>query len=419
MKKIIEFIIEINNASFIWYVAAGAFLYVATYAYPTLITETKISMGGIAWLLGISVLLKAYDAFFRKKTAVAAGKWAMRKIIMRLKHITLYVGGSIVIFWALFGYGANREIYVFISKAGIPTTLSIVVFFIAYWCVIISAITSNDQKEKESVFVAEDIKNIYLKRREQGETARLSSSYPIRRYAHIAEYEAIVNFIRKGDVVLDAGCGDGSLAILLAKKGAIVTACDISPENIAAGRENAVSAGLSEKISFMTADAENLPFPDNSFDWVVSSHVLEHLPHFEKGLAEIRRITKKRAVIAMPTCLNPCAAVILGSDMFWRLSRWSATAWFVGSMRILLNLGGEGIDEGYAGDARLPHVWRYPWVMRRDIRKGSFRIIHFQASSFALPYMQWLIEISKWLEQYRGSPILRNLGYGSIAVVEK
>ena len=218
---------------------------------------------------------------------------------------------------------------------------------------------------------------------------------------------------------MDAGCGDGMLAILLAKKGAVVTACDISAHNVAVGRAKAASAELSEKISFTTADAESLPFPDNSFDCVVSSHVLEHLPDFKKGLAELRRVTKKRAIIAMPTCLNPCAAIILGGDSFWTLSRFSPAAWFVGLTRIVLNLGGEGVNEDYAGDARLPHLWRYPWVMRRDIRNGSFRIIHFQASSFALPYIQRLIRISSWLERYRASPIMRNFGYGSIAVVEK
>lgn len=417
MKKIINLIIEINNASFAWYVVLGILLYGMTYAYPAVLQEKGIPVWGIIWFLAVSVLLKAYDIFFRKQTARAIGKRAMQKIIQRLRLIALCVGGSIIILWALFAYGANKELYALMKNARVPILWSGSIFFILYWCVIVSASTKKEEKNEKTESDARDIKKIYANRQEQGNTTRLSEQFSIRKYAHETEYRAITALVQKWEQVLDVGCGDGTLAILLAKKGAVVTACDISSGNIAAAQAQNERNGMS--VAFLIADAEHLPFPDNSFDCVVSSHVLEHLSVFEKGLAELRRVTKKRAVIAMPTCLNPCAAILLGDDAFWTFSRWSISAWFVGIVRIFVNLGGTGVNEWYGGDERLPHLWRYPWVMRREIKKGKLRITRFQASSFVLPYMQWLIPVSRSLEKYRALPIMRNFGYGSIAVVEK
>lgn len=416
MKKIINLIIEINNASFAWYAVTGIFLYGMAYAYPALLQEKGIPLRAIIWFLTASVLLRAYDVFFRKKTARAVGMRAVQEIIRRLRLIALCAGGSVIILWALFTYGANREIYALMENAGVPALWSGGMFFILYWCIVVGISTKKRGTGGEAEHDVTDIKKIYAERQEQGNAVRLSERYPIRRYAHETEYRAIAALVRKGERVLDAGCGDGTLAIMLAEKGAIVTACDISPLNVATAK-----ACMQKKthITFLTADAEHLPFPDDSFDCVVSSHVLEHLPSFTAGLAEIRRVTKKRAIIAMPTCCNPCAAILLGDDSFWAISRWSPIAWFVGMVRIFLNLGGMGVNEGYGGDEHLPHIWRYPWVMRRDIKRGGFRITRFQASSFVLPYMERLITVSKSFEKYRALPVFRNFGYGSIAVVEK
>lgn len=418
MKKIIALILEINNASFAWYAVFGVFLFGVAYAYPAALRDGGISLRGVAWFIGISALLRGYDSAFGWRKSPMKRMYAPQTILERLRWIALSVGGSVVIIWALFAYHENNELYVLLKDGGIPMLWSGIMLFILYWCIVIGAINETKLQEAESASIP-DMKNIYAARREFTNATRLSKQFPVRWYAHEAEYRAIAALIGKGERILDAGCGDGTLAILLAKKGAIVVACDISSENIAAARVRTRGASNETPIAFLTADAEHLPFPDDSFDCVVSSHVLEHLPSFEKGLAEIRRITKKRAVIALPTCMNPCAAIILGNDSFWTLSRWSATAWFVGALRILLNLGGAGVNEWYGGDERLPHLWRYPWVMRRDIKKGGFCITRFQASSFALPYMERLISVSKSLEKYNALPILRNFGYGSIAVVEK
>lgn len=407
MKKLFNAILEINTASFPWYLTIAGMLAGMHYAYPSFIEWSGVPLRGIAWFVGTSIILRGYD--------LISSRVRPKKITLRLKPVFFSIAGSIGIFWILMEYKGTADIYRTIATSGTPPVISAGLFFILYWCVIVSAL----REQEDEGLPAGAIKKIYKERKENASTDRLSKESPIRRYAHQAEYDSIASHINADETVLDIGCGDGSLALLLAKKGARVTACDISEENIAMGKKEAVRQKLENAISFVIADAESAPFADNSFDWVVSSHVLEHVPHFEKALGEIWRITKKQAIIAMPTCLNPCAAVILGGDTFWALSRWSISAWFVGCMRIILNLGGDGVDERYAGDERLPHIWHYPWIMRRKIRRGGFRIVSFEASSICMPYMKSLIPLAQKLERYKKVPVLRNCGYGSIAVVEK
>ena len=160
------------------------------------------------------------------------------------------------------------------------------------------------------------IKDFYTGDSDKITEKRFNSPYKLRRYAHIAQYESVLAYVEPGMRVLDAGCGEGTLSIMIAKKGAIVTGCDISKPNI----ENAVNYAKENNLSninFVLGDAENLPFSDNEFDLVVSSHVLEHLPDFDKGLREVMRVSKKRAVVAIPTVLNPCSLVQVGGGWFY------------------------------------------------------------------------------------------------------
>lgn len=266
---------------------------------------------------------------------------------------------------------------------------------------------------------SEAIKSFYETYGDEIVAKRLESPYPLRRYAHRQGYETIARMVKPGERVLDAGCGEGVLSWYLAERGAMVTAMDISKPNLENARRFLEKKGVADRVTLVHGDAEHMPFPDGSFDLVVSSHVLEHLPDFDKGLSEISRVTKGRAIVALPTCLNLAAASILGGADFWRLSKRSLFALPYGLLSILLNLGREGIQEGYAGKNELPHVWRYPWVMRRRLEKGGFRISRFEAATIMLPYFSFLLPIVKILDRFKSLPLLRDLGYGSIALLEK
>ncbi len=266
---------------------------------------------------------------------------------------------------------------------------------------------------------SEAIKSFYETYGDEIVIKRLESPYPLRRYAHRKGYETIAAMIRPGERVLDAGCGEGVLSWYLAERGVLVTAMDISKPNLENARRFLKKKGVADRVTLIHGDAEQMPFPDESFDLVVSSHVLEHLPDFDKGLSEIRRVTKGRAIVALPTCLNLAAASILGGADFWRLSKRSPVALPYGLLRILLNLGREGVQEGYAGKNELPHVWRYPWVMRQRLEKGGFHISRFEAATIMLPYFSFLLPLVRFLDRFKAAPSLRDLGYGSIALMEK
>lgn len=101
--------------------------------------------------------------------------------------------------------------------------------------------------------------------------------------------------VKPGETVLDVGCGTGSLT--LAAKQQVgstgkVYGTDASPEMIEMARQKAAKAGVD--VTFQVDLIENITFPDNQFDVVLSSLMMHHLPDDLKrdGLAEIYRVLK-------------------------------------------------------------------------------------------------------------------------------
>src|SRR6185437_7641086 len=98
-----------------------------------------------------------------------------------------------------------------------------------------------------------------------------------------------------GDAALDVGCGPGDLAMTLAERvgpGGLAAGIDASPEMIARARQKARRRGLS--VDFRNDPVEALSFADDTFDSVVSSFVIHHLPGDLKrrAMASIARVLK-------------------------------------------------------------------------------------------------------------------------------
>jgi cyclopropane fatty-acyl-phospholipid synthase-like methyltransferase len=96
--------------------------------------------------------------------------------------------------------------------------------------------------------------------------------------------------VRPNATVLDLGCGAGMLA-LLKRKGVTLTGVDLSPECTLAARHNGYDYTATTRLS-------QLPFPDHSFDYVVSLDVIGHIDFEEKDavLAEIKRVLRPDGV---------------------------------------------------------------------------------------------------------------------------
>lgn len=93
-----------------------------------------------------------------------------------------------------------------------------------------------------------------------------------------------------GKTLLDVGCGDGALALDLARRGAIVTGLDPNPAMIAAARRRSEPAGMQSR--FIEGKAEKLPFEDASFDVAVAVAVLCFVEDVERAFAEMSRVLK-------------------------------------------------------------------------------------------------------------------------------
>lgn len=119
--------------------------------------------------------------------------------------------------------------------------------------------------------------NYYNKQRENIES--LDFSYYIHEYSKF-----------KGKKIIDIGCGNGYVCSKYASEGADVYGIDVTKKAIDLSSRRFELYGL--KGIFKQASADNLPFPDNSFDCVCSMGVLHHIENTDKAIKEIFRILK-------------------------------------------------------------------------------------------------------------------------------
>jgi len=102
--------------------------------------------------------------------------------------------------------------------------------------------------------------------------------------------------VQDGDAVLDVGCGTGSLTRALLDVGPAVrvTAIDASPDYI----EIAGKCLDDRRVRFEHANAESLPYPDDSFDKCVSLLVMNFVPDAARAATEMRRVTRTGGTVA-------------------------------------------------------------------------------------------------------------------------
>ena len=103
--------------------------------------------------------------------------------------------------------------------------------------------------------------------------------------------------IGPGMRVLDVAAGTGNASIPAAQRGAEVTASDLTPELLDAGRRRAEAAGV--ELDRQVADAEALPFGDASFDVVMSSIGAMFAPHHQDVADELVRVCRPGGTIGL------------------------------------------------------------------------------------------------------------------------
>ena len=102
--------------------------------------------------------------------------------------------------------------------------------------------------------------------------------------------------------VLDVCTGHGVLALAATERGAKVCAVDFSEAMVAAARRNAPS------VDCRQGDAQDLPYPDNTFDAVVCGYGILHVPEPDRALAEMRRVLRPGGRVAISVWERPSPA---------------------------------------------------------------------------------------------------------------
>jgi SAM-dependent methyltransferase len=102
--------------------------------------------------------------------------------------------------------------------------------------------------------------------------------------------------VRDGEKVLDVGCGTGALSATLARVTGASKIVGIDPSN--GFVEYAQTQIADPRVTFEVGDAQNLPYPDASFDCCMALLAVDYIPDAPKAAIEMRRVTKTAGVVA-------------------------------------------------------------------------------------------------------------------------
>ena len=103
----------------------------------------------------------------------------------------------------------------------------------------------------------------------------------------------VINKI-EGQSVLDVGCGTGIAAAIIKVCHPALKVVGVEPN------DNAAEIWKSRNLTVKIGSATNLPFADDEFDCVISSHVVEHIDDDVLAIKEILRVSKRKAIIIVP-----------------------------------------------------------------------------------------------------------------------
>jgi len=156
--------------------------------------------------------------------------------------------------------------------------------------------------------------------------------------------------------ILDVGCGTADLALQFAGAGTVV-GCDFCHPMLLVGKKKAGSAA----VALAEADALILPFPDATFDAVVSAFVVRNLADLDAGLVEMARVLRPGAVLGVLDFAMPEAALFGAAYRFYFTRVLPAVGRFV-----------SGVDGPYRYLPESVRAFPRPAVLRDRIAAAGF-----------------------------------------------
>jgi demethylmenaquinone methyltransferase/2-methoxy-6-polyprenyl-1,4-benzoquinol methylase len=118
--------------------------------------------------------------------------------------------------------------------------------------------------------------------------------------------------LQPGAKVLDLATGTGDLAIMVARTHPEVTVVGVDPsaKMLEVGQKKLVEGGLTERIELQVGDAQDLKFPDRTFDGLCIAFGIRNVPDRLQGLREMARVTKAGGRVAILELSEPRGGVL-------------------------------------------------------------------------------------------------------------
>ncbi len=135
-------------------------------------------------------------------------------------------------------------------------------------------------------------------------------------YAYLRPQEAYLFYRRIKKMrgpILDFGCGDGFFASTIFKKNHIDVGLDLSSSRINESRTTC----MYKKTKIY--DGVVIPFRKNAFGTIISNCVFEHVPHIEKSVQEMYRVTKKNGLLMTTVMCSSWSNNLLGGTLFGKM----------------------------------------------------------------------------------------------------
>jgi 2-polyprenyl-3-methyl-5-hydroxy-6-metoxy-1,4-benzoquinol methylase len=157
--------------------------------------------------------------------------------------------------------------------------------------------------------VGDELRSYYESRAHELDELALTYEHPApyKRFFYGTRARAVLDALaaQEGEEILEVGCGSGWYTRELARLGAGVTATDYAPSPLAQAQRNV--GPLASEVDFRLEDAQALSFPDEGFDKVLMSEVVEHLPAPKRAIAEAARVLRPGGllVVSTPSRLSP------------------------------------------------------------------------------------------------------------------
>lgn len=119
--------------------------------------------------------------------------------------------------------------------------------------------------------------------------------------------------LNDGVRILDVGTGTAQIPIAMCKRnsGLKITAIDLAESMLTLGNKNIQTARLEDSITLVQVDSKKMPYPDESFDQVVSNSIIHHIPNPVECFKEMIRVTKKDGLLFIRDLLRPFSLVEL------------------------------------------------------------------------------------------------------------